>query len=163
MQEGEVMSGPIQRAAIILVGAAALAACNAESESSEAAASTPAESAKPAPQQAAASANAPGKLQFLQCAACHAVEAQAAPKVGPNLHCVIGRQAAALEEFNYSTAFKQAASNGLTWDRDTMLSFLEKPMELVPGNAMAFGGVADANNREAIVDYLIAACGNDAG
>lgn len=157
------MSGSIQRAAMILVGAGALAACSGERETSEAQASSPTEGAETAPAQVVAAAEAPGKIQFLQCAACHAVEADAAPKVGPNLHCVIGRKAAALEDFNYSTSFKQAAASGLVWEREQLLEFLEKPMSVVPGNSMAFGGVADAKNREAILDYLAATCGSDDG
>ena len=157
------MSGSIQRAAIILMGAGALAACSGESEPSEAPAASSTESAQPASTQVMAAAEAPGKLQFLQCAACHAVEADAAPKVGPNLHCVIGRKAAALEDFNYSASFKQAAASGLVWEREQLSEFIEKPMSVVPGNSMAFGGVADAKNREAIMDYLAATCGSDDG
>ncbi|WP_394728796.1 c-type cytochrome [Altererythrobacter sp. GH1-8] len=143
--------------------ALALVACGSDASQPDDTESQTAIAAEPsAPAETLASADAPGKLQFLQCASCHAVEPQAPPKVGPNLHCVIGRQAGALEEFNYSTAFKQAANDGLTWDRETMLSFLEKPMALVPGNAMAFGGVPSAENREAIADYLQATCANDA-
>lgn len=110
-----------------------------------------------------AQAAAPGKLQFLQCAACHAVEADAPPKVGPNLHCVVGRKAGSLAGFDYSAAFQGAAEQGLTWDRTTLLTFLEKPMEVVPGNAMAFGGVAKVQDREAIADYLQQMCQTDAG
>lgn len=157
------MTGHFQRAATILLGASMLAACGGESQTDEAETSTPPDSAAPAPAQAAATADPPGKLQFLQCAACHAVEADAAPKVGPNLHCVIGRQAAALEDFTYSAAFRQAGTDGLVWERDKLLEFLERPMSVVPGNSMAFGGVANEENREAIADYLAATCTSDAG
>lgn len=134
-----------------------LTACSGGQGKAEAEASAETSEATPAPAQAAV----PGKLQFLQCAACHAVEADAAPKVGPNLNCVIGRAAGSLAEFNYSSAFESAAAEGLVWNRETMLSFLEKPMEVVPGNAMAFGGVARPEDREAITDYLEQMCEAD--
>lgn len=151
------------RLALVGIGAIALAACGGEAppdSESPATTAAPTEDAEPA--ETLASADAPGKLQFLQCASCHAVEANAAPKVGPNLNCVIGRSAGSFEGFKYSSAFQKAASDGLVWDRATMLSFLEKPMNVVPGNAMAFGGVSNADNREAIADYLEATCTSDA-
>lgn len=103
----------------------------------------------------------PGKILFLQCAACHAVKAGAPSKTGPNLHCVIGRQAGSLAEHEYSNAFQEAAARGLTWDRANLSSFIENSKAIVPNNSMAFGGVADAEKQLDIIDYLASECGTD--
>jgi cytochrome c len=143
----------------VICSVVALSACGSPGETADQQLGNEPATIAPATAQAAVS---PGKLQFLQCAACHAVEAGAPPKVGPNLHCVIGRKAGSLAEFDYSGAFETPAAQGLTWDRDTLLSFMEKPMEVIPGNAMAFGGVAKVEDREAIADYLQQMCQTDA-
>ena len=45
-----------------------------------------------------------GKVLFLQCRACHSLEAGGANKVGPNLHGVLGRKAGLAPGFSYSDA-----------------------------------------------------------
>jgi len=108
-----------------------------------------------------AAAAGPGKILFLQCSACHAITPDAPAKVGPNLHCVIGKQAGAREGFAYSAGFVAAAKNGLAWDRGTLSDFIASPGEIVPGNSMAFGGVADEEKRGAIIDHLADTCEED--
>ena len=92
-----------------------------------------------------------GKLLFIQCRACHELEAGQPHKVGPNLHGFIGRKAGTVEGFNFSAALKNSA---LTWDDETILKWLEKPSALVPGNTMAFAGIANPKDRNAILVYL---------
>ena len=58
----------------------------------------------------------PGRAQFLKsCGTCHAIEAEAAPRQGPNLLGVFGRKAGALEGFKYSDALKSA---DWVWDEE---------------------------------------------
>ena len=92
-----------------------------------------------------------GKVLFLQCAACHAVTAEAPPKVGPNLVGIAGAPAAARPGYAYSPAFQAAK---ITWTDERLSAFIEKPGHVVPGNKMVFGGVADAARRADIVAYL---------
>ena len=99
-----------------------------------------------------------GRIQFLQCAACHSVEADGPPKVGPNLNCIVDAPAGSKEGFNYSQAFRKAREEGLVWDTETLSRFLEDSEELVPNNAMTFGGVADPNKRDQLIDHLRANC-----
>ena len=103
----------------------------------------------------------PGKLLFTQCAACHAVEADAPAKVGPNLNCVLDRPAGNLVDFDYSDAFRKAAGDGVVFDRETLSSFITNSRAVVPGNAMAFGGVSDEDRREKIIDFLAKQCGGN--
>ncbi len=100
----------------------------------------------------------PNRIQFLQCEACHAIDAGAPARVGPNLNCVIDRQAGALADFKYSDPFKQAASNGLIWDTESLSAFIENPNAVVPNSTMAFGGVASKEDRQKIIDYLASQC-----
>lgn len=96
--------------------------------------------------------------QYAQCSLCHAVEADAPAKIGPNLNCIVGQTVAASDSFNYSSAFQQAHADGLTWDEETLSLFLKSPKEVVPGNVMPFAGMADEAGRTAIIDYLKATC-----
>lgn len=152
---------PMFRFSQALLPALFLAACSGASDSGDAAQESvetpPANTALPTTQAKAQ----PGKILFLQCAACHAVTADAPTKVGPNLHCVIGRQAGSVAEHKYSAAFQEAATTGLTWDRATLSLFIENSRAIVPNNSMAFGGVADAEKREDIIDYLASECLTD--
>lgn len=99
----------------------------------------------------AAAALKRGRLLFIQCRACHELKADQPHKVGPNLHGMINRKAAAAEGFAYSTALKGA---NLTWDRATLDKWIEKPSSLVPGNAMAFAGIANPADRAALIAYI---------
>lgn len=95
-----------------------------------------------------------GKLLFIQCRACHATKQDEPATIGPNLAGLLGRKAGAQPGFGYSPALRAA---GFSWDRAHLDRWLEKPGALVPGNTMAFAGVADARDRAALIDYLSAA------
>lgn len=97
-----------------------------------------------------------GKLLFIQCRACHELQADAPDKVGPNLYGIIGRKVAAREDFGYSPALRAAT---FSWDRATLERWIEKPSAVVPGNAMAFAGIADARDRAALLTYIAAETG----
>lgn len=92
-----------------------------------------------------------GKLLFLQCGACHAVQAGAAAKVGPNLAGVVGRKAGAVDGFKYSPAL---AKSGVTWDESNLDKWLTAPAKLVPGTIMLFPGMPKAEDRKAVIAYL---------
>ena len=92
-----------------------------------------------------------GRLLYIQCRACHELKADQPHKVGPNLHGFINRKAASAEGFAYSAALKGAS---LTWDKATLDKWIEKPSAVVPGNAMAFAGVASPADRAALIAYI---------
>ncbi len=94
-----------------------------------------------------------GKLLFTQCQACHQVKAGAPMMLGPNLAGVMGRKAAAVPGFNYSPALRKS---NLTWDVATLDKWLLRPSAVVPGNTMAFAGMAKAEDRAAIIAWLAA-------
>lgn len=92
-----------------------------------------------------------GKLLFIQCRACHDVQAGQPDKVGPNLAGILGRKVAAQPGFGYSPALRAAS---FIWDRASLDRWLEKPSAVVPGNAMAFAGITEAKDRAALLTYL---------
>lgn len=93
----------------------------------------------------------PGARQFNKCAACHALE-PGVHKSGPSLAGLAGRRAGAAPGFAYSAAMQ---GSGVVWSRATLSAFLEKPAQFVPGTVMPFAGLANAVQREALVDFLL--------
>lgn len=93
-----------------------------------------------------------GKAAFGTCAGCHAVDKDAAAMVGPHLHGVVGRKAAALEDYGYSDAL---VNSGLTWTPEELDKYLANPVTAVPGTSMMAGGVTDPQRRAAIIAYLV--------
>ena len=53
--------------------------------------------------------------------------------------------------FEFSDPMK---NSGLTWNQATLDRYLTDPRGVVPGTKMAFGGVADAAKRQAIIDFI---------
>jgi cytochrome c len=93
-----------------------------------------------------------GRLLYIQCRACHEVKAGLPHKVGPNLNGMLGRKAGTAAGFTqYSTALR---AWGQTWDAALLDKWIEKPSSIVPGNSMAFAGLAAARDRAALIGYL---------
>lgn len=115
----------------------------------------------PAPEPTAPTAQSPaakvaptaamGAQLFKRCIACHTIEAGARHGIGPNLHGIVGQNIAAAPGFAYSPALK---AKGGIWDAATLDSWLKSPAQAVPGNRMAFAGVAEAAEREALILYM---------
>jgi cytochrome c len=92
-----------------------------------------------------------GQKLFDECAACHSPDRAAKDTVGPSLHGVIGRKAGEGAEFRYSPAMKRS---GITWDAQTLNSFIADPQKLVPGNRMPYSGLPEAKDRADLLAYL---------
>jgi cytochrome c len=103
------------------------------------------------PQPADAAGGGRGRLLFLRCASCHDISAAPSAKLGPNLRGVYGRPSGSLPGYPYSPAMKQAH---LVWNDQTLDRWLTKPTELVPGTAMAFTGLPNAQDRQSVIAYL---------
>ena len=94
-----------------------------------------------------------------QCAACHST-APGEHLTGPSLAHVWNRKAGTAEGFmRYSDSLKAA---GLTWNEATLDKWLAGPEKLVPGTAMTFPGVREAQARQDLVAYLKAVDANKA-
>ncbi len=90
---------------------------------------------------------------FAACRACHTVDKGGRNGIGPNLHGVVGRAAAASPGFNYSPALK---ASKLRWDDATLSEYLASPSKKVPGSRMPIA-TPDPAKRAAIIAYLKAA------
>lgn len=87
-----------------------------------------------------------------QCLGCHAVVDGASHRLGPDLFGIVGRGIGEADGYDeYSPAMK--AQSG-TWDVARLDKFLRQPQTDVPGTSMGFAGVADAAQRQAIIEYL---------
>ncbi len=91
-----------------------------------------------------------GARVFNQCKACHALEA-GVNRVGPHLANLEGRAAGSVDGFRYSDALKDS---GITWDATTLGEYLADPRGYIPGNRMAFRGLRDEGQRNAVIEYL---------
>lgn len=91
---------------------------------------------------------AAGEQVYARCIACHSPDRN---RTGP-LHCgLFGRVSGTAPDYDYSPAMRKAA---ITWNAATLDTFLEAPLETVPGTTMGFAGVADAGERRDLVAYL---------
>jgi cytochrome c len=97
-----------------------------------------------------------GQLLYMVCKACHDVEAGLPHKVGPNLHGMFGRKAGTGEGFRYTDAL---VKSGIVWTPETMDAWLKQPGAMVPGNGMAFAGIANDADRASLVAWLMANSG----
>lgn len=70
---------------------------------------------------------AKGETVFNKCKVCHRIGDGARNNVGPVLNGVIGREAGTVEGFSYSPLNKAAGANGLKWDENLILAYLEDP------------------------------------
>jgi len=93
-----------------------------------------------------------GKKVFRKCKACHTLKDGGKSAIGPNLHGVVGRNAAAVDGFKYSKAMKES---GLVWDEETLTGYLTKPKEFLPGNKMPFPGLKKPEQIENVIAYII--------
>lgn len=87
------------------------------------------------------------------CASCHTVDAKLSPLAGPGMFGVVGRRAAGVAGFDYSSALTKAGAAGTTWTRAELDVFLQDPAKRVPGTTMPVG-LPDAKMRGALIDYL---------
>ena len=145
------MLNRVRVALAILSFGVLLSAC---AEDGAPAAATPvAATASPADFQALLAAADPdkGQVLFLQCRACHSLEAGGANKVGPNLHGVFGRKAGMAPGYAYSEAVTQS---GIVWSAETLDQWLMRPSDFLPGNRMVFVGIRKAEDRANLIAYL---------
>ena len=101
----------------------------------------------PVKTQAVAADSAPAA--FATCRSCHSVE-PGKHGIGPSLFGIVGTRAGDIPGFNFSPALR---NSGVTWDRQSLDTWLQGPMKMVPGTKMVIG-VSDPKKRQEVIDYL---------
>ena len=104
----------------------------------------------------AQSTNQMGERAFQRCYSCHSVQKGEEGLSGPNLHGLSQRPVAGDRSFAYSKAFKAFAASNPRWTPELLDRFLTDPEALVSGNQMGFFGLRKAEERAAIIAYLMA-------
>lgn len=92
-----------------------------------------------------------GRAAFARCRSCHTITPNGPNMTGPNLYGLMGRQAGTHAGFAYSRAVRDA---GFAWDDDRIDHWLQNPRTFLPGNKMAYPGLADATDRRDLIAYL---------
>ena len=85
------------------------------------------------------------------CLPCHDAGPDAKIKLGPPLNGIDGRKAGTFAGYSYSDAVK---NSGITWTEATFKDYIGNPMGKIPGTRMAFAGVRDEAERDALWNYL---------
>lgn len=89
-----------------------------------------------------------GEVIYGRCLACHAL---AYDHTGPK-HCgLFGRRAGSVPGFAYSPAMVRSK---ITWNARTLDRFLANPTRMVPGTAMTYAGIPDAQERADLIAWL---------
>jgi len=90
-----------------------------------------------------------GEQVYTRCAACHAVETN---RTGPQ-HCgLFGRRAGTAP--GYDTYSRAMRNSKIVWDEHSLDVFLQAPTQAVPGTAMGYAGVKDAQQRADLIAWL---------
>jgi cytochrome c len=102
---------------------------------------------------------AAGQRVFAQCRACHTIDQGGRNLVGPNLHGVWGRPAAAVAGFRYSQPMRDRAAQGLAWTEENLRAYLRDPKAVVPNGSMAFPGIRNDEQIANVLAYIRQASG----
>jgi cytochrome c len=87
-----------------------------------------------------------------ECGDCHSLARPLKNKKGPGLVGIMGKQAAAVPNFTYSTALRAA---NIVWTAANMDAYIRDPKAVVSGGGkMKYDGLADAAERAAIIQFL---------
>jgi cytochrome c2 len=86
------------------------------------------------------------------CSGCHRLGDGTSHRIGPDLWGIIGRGVASADGYvDYSPALRGI---GGKWNEQRLDQFITNPQRVVPGTAMEFDGLPDANSRRQVIDYI---------
>ena len=94
--------------------------------------------------------DAPQQVFNNACRTCHTIR-EDDNRLGPNLFKIVGRKAGSLQNYDYSSAMKNA---GFVWDEAKLARFIASPDEVVPGNKMQPYGGLGSEDTEKVIAFL---------
>jgi len=103
---------------------------------------------------AAAQSAEQGESVFKKCRICHDVGEGAKNKIGPLLNNIVGRKAASIEGYAYSSDLKALAEQGFVWNETNLDKYLDNPKSVVGKGKMVFPGLKDQQDRKDVIAYL---------
>lgn len=86
-----------------------------------------------------------------KCKTCHTIDVGGKSKTGPNLAGFLSRPAASQDGYKYSKNLKAA---GITWDAETLDTWLKSPKKMVKGTKMSMK-VKKEKERVNVIAYLM--------
>lgn len=92
-----------------------------------------------------------GNNLVMQCRTCHGFERGAAG-LGPSLFGLFGRKAGSVDGYPYSPALADA---GFYWTPRALDAWLAQPGRFLPGNSMAYAGLRNQEDRDALIASLL--------
>jgi cytochrome c len=95
-----------------------------------------------------------GEDIFKKCKVCHDIGEGAKNKVGPPLNDIVGRKAASVDGYPYSSDLKALGGQGFVWDETNIDKYLENPKSLLGKGKMVFPGLKDEQDRKDVIAYL---------
>jgi cytochrome c len=102
-----------------------------------------------------AAALAAGERAYQKCYSCHSLEGPDPTTQGPSLSGIVGRPVAAEPGFAYSPEMLAYARRQPRWTAEALDAFIADPQAVVPDNEMGFFGLADAEERRVLIEYLV--------
>ncbi|HIC81775.1 MAG TPA: hypothetical protein EYH07_16040 [Kiloniellaceae bacterium] len=103
-----------------------------------------------------------GAEVFRKCAICHSLVPDD-HRIGPSLHCVVGRKIAAVKGYRYSTAMRAAQIDSAfgsyepeTWTRETLTAYVMDPVLTFGNTRMPFPGFLATEADEDLLDVTTA-------
>jgi cytochrome c len=93
-----------------------------------------------------------GTRLAMQCRACHSFEPGGPSISGPNLYGLFGRGVGKVDGYPYSTALDEA---DFIWTPEALDAWLEQPTRFLPGNRMAYPGLREKGDRQAVIAEIL--------
>ena len=94
---------------------------------------------------------AAGEKQFTKCRACHTIGPDKMNLVGPHLYGLFGRKSGTEPGYTYTEAM---TAHNVTWDFDTLDTYIAAPQTVVKGTKMSYQGIKDDTDRHNLIAYL---------
>jgi cytochrome c2 len=86
------------------------------------------------------------------CMGCHQSVDGLSHRIGPDLFGIVGRGIGDAQGFDEYSNVLRASKD--TWTRENLDAYLKDPQAFAPGTTMAFGGIADDEQRAELIKYL---------